>query len=68
MMIVHYDSKKLLKAAVGEALRYTETSMFGPEYKSDGRFCVARRPHLQGGGREFFAEVTMSDDIIIDVK
>ena len=59
MMIVHYDSKKALKAAVGQPLDYTETSMFGNEYQSDGFFCVARRPHLQGGGREFFAQVTM---------
>ena len=64
MMIVHYDSKKALKAAVGKTLDYTETSMFGPEFKSDGKFCVARRPHLQGGGREFFAEVTMEGGLI----
>lgn len=67
MMIVHYPSKKELKAAIGEPLSYTETSMFGNEYRSNGSFCVARRPHLQGGGREFFAEVTMADDVIINV-
>ena len=42
--------------------------MFGPEYKATGSFCVARRPHLQGGGREFFANVTMLDGVIHKVK
>lgn len=68
MMIVHYASKKDLKAAVGQQLKYSETSMFGPEYKDNGSFCVARRPHLQGGGKEFFAEVTMKDGLIAKVK
>ena len=63
-MIVHYASKKELKAAVGEPLRYTETSMFGPEYRDDGTLTVARRPHLQGGGREFFANVVMKEGLI----
>ena len=60
MMIVHYASKKELKAAIGEPLKYSETSMSGPEYLADGTLTVARRPHLQGGGREFFARVTMA--------
>lgn len=68
MMIVHYKTKKELKASIGNSLRYTETSMFGPEYKDTGSFVVARRPHLQGGGREFFAEVTMKNGLIKSVK
>jgi hypothetical protein len=68
MMIVHYPSKKDLKAAVGQRLRYEETSMFGAEYQPNGKFTVARRPHLQGGGREFFAIVTMKDDLIVKVE
>ena len=68
MMIVHYASKRELKEAIGQPLRYTETSVFGPEYRKDGTFTVARRPHLQGGGREFFAEVTMSGGLIKGVK
>ena len=67
MMLVHYDSKKSLRAAVGEPLNYSETSMFGPEYRDDGTFTVARRPHLQGGGREFFARVTMAIGLIAKV-
>lgn len=67
-MIVHYESKKALKASIGQALKYTETSLFGPEYVSTGTITVARRPHLQGGGREFFATVTMKEDLIANVK
>jgi len=68
MMIVHYPSKKELKVAIGQPLKYTETSLFGEEYRETGKFVVARRPHLQGGGREFFAEVTMKDGLIKAVK
>jgi hypothetical protein len=69
MMLANYDSKKDLKAAKGQTLNYTETAlpMFGPEYKSNGTFVVAHRPHLQGG-REWFAQVTMRDDKISEVK
>ena len=68
MMLALYKSKAELKAAIGQPLRYRETSIHGPEYRPDGTFCVARRPHLQGGGREFFAEVTMKDGRILKVK
>ena len=66
-MLANYDSKKDLKAAKGQTLNYTETSIFGAEYKSNGTFAVAHRPHLQGG-REWFAQVTMVDDKIAGVK
>jgi hypothetical protein len=68
MLLAHYTSKKDLKAAIGEPLRYEETSVFGPEYTPNGTLTVARRPHLQGGGREFFAQVTMRDGLITNVK
>lgn len=68
MMIVHYDTKKALKAAIGEPLRYTETSISGPEYRPDGMLTVAHRPHVTGRGREYFAQVTMADGRIAKVK
>ncbi len=68
MMIVHYDTKKELKAAVGLALRYSETSMCGPEYQPDGVLTVAHRPHITGRGREFFARVTMVNGLIARVQ
>lgn len=66
-LIANYPSKKNLKTHVGEALKYTETSHFGPEYRSDGVLVVANRPHITGMGREFFAEVTMVDGKIAKV-
>jgi len=69
MMILNYESKKQLKGAIGAPLNYTETSMFGPEYKSNGRFAGCNRPSITGNGtREFFAEVQMKDDLILTVK
>ena len=69
MMFFNYKSKKVLKENIGNNLDYTETSMFGEEYKSNGVFCGSNRPHITGiKGREFFAEVTMRDDKIVSVK
>jgi hypothetical protein len=67
-MVVNYPSKKVLKENVGKRLRYTETSMFGPEYRDNGYLTVANRPHITGQGREFFAEVWMRDGLIEKVK
>ena len=67
-MIALYPSKKVLKEAVGQRLKYQETSMFGDEYKPDGVLTVANRPHITGMGREFFAQVTMKDGIIQKVS
>ncbi len=70
MMILNYESKKELKENIGNRLRYTETSFFGEEYKSNGSFAGCNRPSLpEGTGtREFFAEVTMVDDLISEIK
>lgn len=67
-MVVNYPSKKVLKENVGKRLRYTETSLFGPEYRDNGYLTVANRPHITGQGREFFAEVWMRDGLIEKVK
>ena len=66
-MIVVYPSKKELKASVGQRLRYIETSLFGPEYRDNGTITVANRPHITKIGREFFAEVTMTNGLISKV-
>ena len=68
MMLFLYKSKKELKAAIGEKLRYRETPIFGDEYISDGNITGANRPHLTGIGREFFATVTLENNIIKKVK
>jgi len=68
MIIFNYPSKKALKESIGKKLDYIETSIFGPEYRENGVICGANRPHITGRGREFFANVTMSDGIIKAVK
>jgi len=68
VIIFDYPSKKILKENIGNRLRYIETSIFGPEYRSNGTLTGANRPHITGKGREFFANVTMQDDLIIKVK
>jgi hypothetical protein len=62
MMGAPYASKKALKAEVGQPLMYVETSMFGAEYKPNGRFCVVGPcPYTK---RKWFAEVTMENGLI----
>ena len=61
MLVANYQFKKDLKAAVGERLLYTETSMFNREYVPDGEFTVV------GPGaynRKWYATVTMKDERI----
>jgi len=68
MLLTGYKSKKELKECIGKPLEYQETSIFGDEYKANGSFLGARRPHLLGGGREFFAKITMKDNLIAKVE
>ena len=66
-LIAQYPSKKELKANIGKPLRYLETSVFGPEYRDNGTLTVANRPHITHLGREFFAQVTLKDGLIVKV-
>lgn len=68
MIVFNYPSKKVLKENIGQPLRYIETSLFGDEYVRDGVLYGANRPHITGKGREFFAQVTMSNGLISKVK
>lgn len=68
MIILNYPSKKDLKAAIGKALNYTETSFFGLEYKENGKLYGCNRPHLTGYKREFFAGVTIVNGLISKVE
>ena len=69
MLIFNYNSKKELKANIGKKLNYTETSLFYKEYKSNGVLVGSNRPHLTNNkGREFFAEVTLKNNLIKKVN
>jgi len=65
MMGANYKTKKLLKENIGKTLRYTETSMFGAEYLSNGVFCVVGPSPYE---RKWFAEITMENDLIKKVS
>lgn len=68
MVILNYVSKKALKEQIGRALNYTETSMFGDEFKTNGTFTGCNRPSITGiKGKEFFASVTMTNGLISKV-
>jgi hypothetical protein len=69
MLILNYKSKNELKEQIGKPLNYTETSVFGPEYKPDGIIVGSNRPHSTNNkGREFFAEVTLKNNLIKKVN
>ena len=76
MIIVNYKSKKDLKNEIGKKLDYTETSMFGNEYKSIGTFSACNRPSINSvlinrgilRAREFFTTITIENDLIKSVE
>jgi hypothetical protein len=69
MLIFLYKSKKELKESIGQTLKYRETSIFGPEYRSNGVLTGSNRPSITGiKGREFYAQVTIVDNVITKVS
>jgi len=65
MMGANYKTKKELKAAVGQPLRYEETSAFGPEYKENGAVSVVGPSPYD---RKWFARVTLVSGLITKVE
>ena len=68
MLIANYDTKAACKESIGQPFRYSETSLFGPEYKDNGTVTVAHRPHITRRGREWFGQVTLKDGLIVAVR
>ena len=65
MLAANYPTKKALKAETGNSLSYTETSFFGPEYKSTGTLnVVGPSPTV----RNWYAQVLMADGKIVKVS
>lgn len=61
-----FRTKKELKAAVGQVPNFIETSMFGPEFKGDGRYTVVGPdPYSK---RDWYATVTVRDGRIAKVE
>lgn len=65
MLAAYYLTKRVLKESIGKPLRYKETSVFGPEYRDDGTFCVVGPTEHN---RKWYANVTMQDGLITKVK
>lgn len=65
MLSARYATKKLLKESIGKSLRYEETSMFGEEYKPNGKFCVVGPSPYD---RKWYAEVIMENGLIKKVS
>jgi hypothetical protein len=64
MIVAFYKTKAELKAAVGEPLRYGETSIFGREFDPNGRFAVVGPSEYK---RKWYATVTMINGRIAKV-
>ena len=61
MIAVTYSSKKALKLSIGKPLRYVETSLYGEDYKADGKLTfVDPGPY----DRKFYGTVTMKNGLI----
>ena len=65
MIVACYKSKKVLKESVGKPLRFSETSMFGNEYKDNGKFAVVGPSAYD---RKWYAQVTMKNGLIEKVS
>jgi hypothetical protein len=63
MLILHYKTKKELKAAVGSELRFTETSFFGQDYRENGIVYGTNHPK-----RSWFAKVELREGKIAKVS
>jgi len=58
-------TKKDLEAAVGKSIEFEETSMFGPEFKGDGKYAVVGPSPTV---RKWFAQVSVVDGKISRVE
>ena len=65
MIAANYKTKRKLKASIGKTLEYQETSLFGLEFKPNGKFPVVGPSPTK---REWYAEITMIDGKISKVE
>jgi hypothetical protein len=65
MMGASYKTKKELKEAIGQPLRYVETSFFGLEYKGNGTLYVVGPSPTS---RKWFAQIQMENGLIKKVE
>ena len=63
MLTLHYKTKKELKGSIGRRLKFTETSIHGPEYRNNGTMTGCNHPK-----RSWYASIKMKDGKIESVK
>lgn len=66
MGICDAKTKKELKTLVGTEPHFIETSIFGAEYKGDGRYCVVGPDPYRN--RKWYATITVVDGRIKKVE
>ena len=64
MLHGNYKTKKALKESIGQRLRYTETSIFGPEYSDNAQGLVIAGP---SDYHKWYAQVYLRDGLITKV-
>ena len=64
MVIFDYPTKKVLKASIGQPLKVIGT----PYIESSCNVAGCNRPLLTGFNREFYANVTLLNGVIKEVK
>jgi len=67
MIIAHYETIDALRNEIGKPLQHVQDDMFNPEYRSNGSLQVCNNPALTGARREFFATITIENDILVAV-
>jgi hypothetical protein len=60
-----FATKKALKGAIGEPPDFEETSMFGAEFKGDGKYTVVGPEPYD---RRWYATVTVTNGLITRVE
>ena len=65
MLVAKYKTKKACKESIGQSLRYEETSLFGEEYKPNGKLVVVGPGAYE---RKWYAEIVMKEGKIAKVS
>ena len=66
MGIYGYKTKKELKAGIGKIPGFIETSMFGTEYKGDGKYTIVGPDPYRD--RKWYATIEIKDGLISKVS
>lgn len=68
MLVLQYESKKQLAEAIGQVLKYEETSIFGAEYAPNSIVYGSNEPTITGYKRQFYAKVIIKNGLIERVE